>query len=76
MTRQTRFLPEEDGLDFYRVITNSLHDLLKPAGAVILEVGMGLPDPVTSLLRTHGMAVHPPWHDLAGVARVIVGNRR
>lgn len=66
----------EDGLDFYRVITNSLHDLLKPAGAVILEVGMGQADPVTSLLRTHGMVVHPPWHDLAGVARVIVGNRR
>ncbi len=65
-----------DGLDFYRVITNSLHDLLQPAGTVILEVGMGQAGPVTSLLRTHGMVVHPPWQDLAGVARVIVGTGR
>lgn len=66
----------EDGLDFYRVITNSLHDLLAPAGAVVLEVGIGQAEPVTSLLRAQGMMVHPPWHDLAGVARVIVGTCR
>lgn len=63
----------EDGLDFYRVITNSLHNLLTPAGAVILEVGIGQAEPVTSLLRAHGMVVHPPWHDLAGIARVVIG---
>ena len=66
----------EDGLDFYRVIMNSLHNLLQPAGAVVLEVGMDQAAPVTSLLRAHGMVVHPPWHDLAGVARVVVGTRR
>jgi release factor glutamine methyltransferase len=63
-----------DGLDAYRAILRSVPDLLSPAGAAVLELGIGQGPAVASLARTVGFAswFHP---DLAGIDRAIVLRR-
>lgn len=62
-----------DGLDFYRIITNSAAQLLASGGALVLEVGRGQPAMVADLLRGRQMTVLPPFCDISGVERAIVG---
>ncbi|MEQ1889716.1 MAG: peptide chain release factor N(5)-glutamine methyltransferase [Alphaproteobacteria bacterium] len=62
-----------DGLNFYRIITISLAQLLSPDGLVILETGAGQAGAVQIMLRQAGLAVLDTRHDLGGVARAVAG---
>ena len=62
-----------DGLNFYRIMTISLAQLLRPDGLVILEAGAGQAGAVQIMLRQAGLAVLDTRHDLGGVARAVAG---
>lgn len=66
----------EDGLDFYRCIVAEAHQLLKPGGSIILEIGYRQAAEVTRLLidadRYRDLAV---TQDYAGHDRVVVAQR-
>lgn len=62
----------KDGLDFYRMITISLSQLLNPGGMAVLEVGAGQSEAVEDLVRLAGLAVLPARRDLGGVARAVI----
>lgn len=48
----------EDGLDFYRSITEHWKDALRPGGALVFEVGFDQADPVEQLMAQQG------YHDI------------
>jgi release factor glutamine methyltransferase len=62
----------EDGLDQIRRLAGQLKGRLRPGGYVLLEIGQGQPEAVTSLfsrlLPSTGIEVTP---DLAGIDRVV-----
>jgi len=60
-----------DGLDFYRSIVAAAPSLLKPRGALVLELGAGQTQAVTALLLQAGLAPSPPRHDLYGQPRAL-----
>ncbi len=62
-----------DGLDFYRLITISMEYLLAGGGHVVFEVGQGQSAQIASLLFSQGLAVLPPYCDLGGVERAVIG---
>ena len=47
----------EDGLDFYRAITENFAAALKPGGYLCFEFGMGQGDAVCELLETNGYTI-------------------
>lgn len=61
-----------DGLDFYRRITQDVADFLKPDGAILLEVGDTQAALVSGLLQKVGLlgTIHK---DLAGMERIVRG---
>jgi release factor glutamine methyltransferase len=64
-----------DGLDAYRAIGASLPRLLKPGAGFALEVGLGQAEAVTALIEAQGLSTSEPRRDLAGIPRVVVGER-
>lgn len=60
-----------DGLDGYRMIAGSVPSLLRPDGAVMVEVGAGQAEPVGDLFRDAGMDMFAARRDLAGHLRVV-----
>ncbi len=62
-----------DGLDFYRMITISLANLLLPDGLLIVEVGPGQAEAVKNLLCRAGLTARHAHEDLAGNARAVTG---
>jgi release factor glutamine methyltransferase len=65
-----------DGLDAYRAIVARLHDWVKPGGAFAFEVGAGQAESVEALVAAAGYTVLPKRPDLAGIARVVSGQRK
>ncbi|WP_322515325.1 peptide chain release factor N(5)-glutamine methyltransferase [Rhodopseudomonas palustris] len=64
----------DDGLDAYRRIAPESKRLLRPGGALVVEIGQGQSDDVAALMRAAGLAVaDPPRPDLGGVLRVVTG---
>ena len=61
-----------DGLDCYRAIAATAPALLKPAGAVVVELGAGQVQAVTALFSAAGLEPSPPRADLSGVPRALV----
>jgi release factor glutamine methyltransferase len=61
-----------DGLDCYRAIAATVPALLKPAGAVVVELGAGQVQAVTALFSAAGLEPSPPRPDLSGVPRALV----
>jgi release factor glutamine methyltransferase len=61
-----------DGLAAYRVIAADARRLIAPHGVLAVEIGTGQLGAVTTILSKAGLAVEPPRHDLAGIARVLV----
>jgi release factor glutamine methyltransferase len=61
-----------DGLDCYRAIADAAPALLKPAGALIVELGAGQAQAVTDLFTAAGLAAPPPRADLQGVPRALI----
>jgi len=62
-----------DGLDFYRIITISLADLLTPGGWAILETGAGQAGDVQRLFSKAGIDRQHRYRDLGGLERAVAG---
>lgn len=64
----------EDGLDFYRLITISMKQMLARESHVIFEAGQGQAARIGPLLGAAGLTVLSPSCDLAGVERAVTGH--
>lgn len=58
----------EDGLDFYRSLSETWKSKVKQGGCMLLEVGVGQAHQVVNLIRGGRAKVH---NDLAGIPRVV-----
>jgi release factor glutamine methyltransferase len=64
-----------DGLDVIRRLAPAARRALRPAGALILEIGQGQWEPVREILRRAGFADPRVEADLAGIPRTVVAER-
>ncbi|NOY06201.1 MAG: peptide chain release factor N(5)-glutamine methyltransferase [Chlorobi bacterium] len=60
-----------DGLTFFRVIADRAKNLLRPGGAVMLEIGMGQADSVREIFTREGLRPFHRQTDLAGIDRIL-----
>ena len=63
----------EDGLDFYRLISEKWRDALAPDGMLFFEVGIGQADQVLRIMRTNGFGDIQIVKDLNNIPRVVYG---
>jgi release factor glutamine methyltransferase len=63
-----------DGLDVIRALVRSAAVNLARGGRLVMEVGMGQADEVTSLLKANSLAWRETRRDLAGTPRVVVAD--
>lgn len=67
--------PGGDGLGAYRAILKGLHGIAAPGAIVAFEVGQGQADDVAALMSAAGLIAVTQRHDLAGIARVVLGQQ-
>jgi release factor glutamine methyltransferase len=60
-----------DGLDCYRTIAGQAPGLLRPKGALVVELGIGQEPAVAMLFRAAGLAPLPACPDLSGIPRAM-----
>jgi release factor glutamine methyltransferase len=65
-----------DGLEFYRRLLNDAPARLKPGGHLICEMGYNQSERIIDLIGTTAWSRHHLLHDLQGIARTIVLQRR
>ncbi|CCE11158.1 putative protein methyltransferase hemK modifies release factors RF-1 and RF-2 [Bradyrhizobium sp. STM 3843] len=67
-----------DGLDAYRALVPQAADLLRPGGALVVEVGRGQSDDVESLMTKAGLLADSTTtrSDLAGIPRAVMGRKK
>ncbi|CCD91393.1 putative protein methyltransferase hemK modifies release factors RF-1 and RF-2 [Bradyrhizobium sp. ORS 375] len=67
-----------DGLDAYRALIPQAASLLRPGGAVIVEVGQGQSDDVAGLMSETGLASDSSATkaDLGGIPRAVMGLKK
>ncbi|MCR1850819.1 peptide chain release factor N(5)-glutamine methyltransferase [Paraclostridium sordellii] len=63
----------EDGLDFYRIITEKSLKYLKSNGILAFEVGHDQADDVCTIMENHGYKKIYTKKDLQGIDRVVIG---
>ena len=63
----------EDGLDFYRAISEKWKDALAPGGRLYFEVGIGQADEVLRIMRGQGFGDILIVKDLHDIPRVVYG---
>ena len=63
----------DDGLDFYRAISEKWKDALNPGGRLYFEVGIGQADEVLRVMRSQGFGDIQIVKDLHGIPRVVFG---
>jgi release factor glutamine methyltransferase len=63
----------EDGLDFYRAISDQWREALRSGGMLAFEVGIGQADAVLRIMRTNGFGNIEILKDLNGIPRVVFG---
>ena len=66
---------DADGLRFYRVIASEWAPKLRPGGLCAVEVGAGQADDVAALFAAAGLTRVQVLPDLAGIPRVVMGER-
>ena len=66
---------KEDGLYFYRRITEESVAYLKPGGYLLYEIGHDQGEAVSSYMRENGFDEIEVIRDLAGLDRVVRGRR-
>ncbi|WP_315751932.1 MULTISPECIES: peptide chain release factor N(5)-glutamine methyltransferase [unclassified Bradyrhizobium] len=68
----------KDGLDAYRALIPQAAALLRPDGAVIVEVGLGQSDEVAALMVRAGLTADSSTirADLAGIPRTVMGLKK
>ena len=64
-----------DGLEFYRALAASAPALLKPGGALVVEISAGQADAVARLFSAVGLALAPPQPDLNGIPRALLARK-
>ncbi len=64
-----------DGLDFYPVIARQGFRLLRPGGAIAVEIGHGQGSAVTGILKAEGFAAVEMKKDYNGLERMVAGRR-
>jgi release factor glutamine methyltransferase len=66
-----------DGLDAYRALIPQAAALLRPGGAVVVEVGLGQAHDVEAMMTKAGLSADltPVRRDLAGVSRAVSGRK-
>lgn len=65
----------EDGLDFYPVIAGEARRLLRPGGAVAVEIGHGQGEAVREILKVAGFTGVEMRKDYNGLERMVAGRR-
>ena len=60
-----------DGLSCYRALAGQARRLLKPAGDLVVELGVGQERAVAALFRSAGLAPAPARGDLGGIPRAL-----
>ena len=65
----------EDGLDFYRAISEKWKCVLSPGGRLFFEVGIHQADSVSQILREQGFSEIQIIQDLNDIPRVVSGTR-
>lgn len=63
----------EDGLDFYRAISEKWKGVLAPGGRLYFEVGIGQADSVLRIMRAQGFGDIQVVKDLHDIPRVVYG---
>lgn len=63
----------QDGLDFYRTISEKWKEALVPGGRLYFEVGIGQADSVLRIMRSQGFGDIQVVKDLRDVPRVVFG---
>ena len=63
----------EDGLDFYRTITEKSLKYLKSNGILAFEVGHDQANDVCTIMENHGYKKIYTKKDLQGIDRVVIG---
>lgn len=64
-----------DGLDAYRTLIPQASLALKNGGLLLVEIGQHQSADVESLMRTAGLTLRPTRADLAGIPRVVMGQK-
>lgn len=81
LQREVSFEPESalfdggDGLYFYRALTKIWKDRLKPGGMLAYEIGQGQEEAVRQELLQNGFVRIRLVNDLAGIVRVVCGEK-
>ena len=65
----------EDGLYFYRKITEEAGEYLKPGGWLLYEIGCTQGEAVSEMLRNAGFEKVQVVKDLPGLDRVVMGQK-
>ena len=66
----------EDGLYFYRIITQQAKDYLVPGGWLLYEIGCSQGEDVAGFLRKEGFKNIEIRQDLSGLDRVVLGRKK
>jgi release factor glutamine methyltransferase len=64
-----------DGLDCYRAIAATVPALLRPGGALVVELGACQAQAVAAMFSAAGLAPAPPRPDLGGVPRALLARK-
>jgi release factor glutamine methyltransferase len=64
-----------DGLDCYRAIAAAAPALLAPAGALVVELGVGQAPAVTALMAAANFAIFGTRNDLLGIPRALLARK-
>jgi len=65
-----------DGLGGYRTIATIAPRLLRPAGCLLVEIGIGQESAISELFTQNGLAIVAVRHDLSGIPRVLAATLR
>jgi release factor glutamine methyltransferase len=59
------------GLNFYRRLSKECSRILNANGSLLMELGAGQLEPVTSIFERDGWTLQHTWKDLSGIDRVV-----
>jgi release factor glutamine methyltransferase len=68
-------IPVPDAPALYRRLVAGARDLLRPGGALVVEIGQGMADEVAAICEGEGLRVERVILDLQGIPRVVMALR-
>jgi|SRR5438552_2240691 len=68
-------LPLPDAPELYRRLARGARGVLRPGGGLLVEIGQGMADQVTTICESAGLRVQRVIPDLNGIPRVVVALR-